>query len=494
MAKPRYLAFDIGAESGRGFVGTLADGRLVVEEIYRFPNGPVTVQGTLYWDVLALHQHLLAGMREYAARFGPEVAGIGIDTWGVDFGLLAHDGSLLQNPVAYRDKRTAGMLDELAARMPLAEVYAHTGMGPSQIVTACQLLSLRIHQSPLLDAASKLLMMPDLLAYLLTDVPRCERTNAASTQLYDLQAGEWSREIVRALGVPERLLPELTDPGTLLGELRDDIKAAVGLRKAPVIAPCTHDTPSAVAAVPGEGEHWAFICTGTWSVVGALSDRVITSPEALDDGLVNELTLQEYFLCRNMTGLWLLQQARAGWAAAGTPYPYEDLVRLAEAAPPGRALIDPTDPLFLAPPDMLQAIREYCARTSQTPPNEPGEVTRAILESLALSYRQTLERLARILDREFRTIHLVGGGCRNSLLCRLTADATGLPVIAGPMEATVRGNLLVQAYALSALSSPAEIRQVVRQSTVLDTYEPRDTAYWDSRYTEYLRLSATLSS
>ncbi|MGD1101067.1 MAG: rhamnulokinase family protein [Terriglobia bacterium] len=488
MDSSRFLAFDLGAESGRGVVGSLAGGELALEEIHRFVNEPVEVCGTLHWDVLALYGHLLKGMRAYVGRFGDGVEGLGIDTWGVDFGLLGQDEKLLQNPVHYRDRRTEGVLEAVPGKMAPEELFRCTGMPLSPVNTSVQLLSLRLRQSPLLAYAKTLLMMPDLFAYFLTGQVGCERTNAISTQLYDPRKRQWSEEAFKKLDLPRSIMPPLLDPGTVVGELAESVRRSVGLKRSGVIAPCTHDTASAVAAVPGQDHDWAFISSGTWSVVGALTDECWTSPEVFSAGFCNEITVGSFFVCRNIMGLWLLQQTRHAWSQTGEAHSYDELVRLATSVPMGTGLVNPDDPRFLAPKDMSEAIREFCARTSQREPQGPGEEARCILESLALSYRKALEDLGRILQRRFRVLHVVGGGARNGLLCQLTANATGLPVVAGPVEATVAGNVLVQAMATRYLSTPAEIREVVRRSTKLTEYEPRDQALWEDRYGTYLQI------
>ena len=367
-------------------------------------------------------------------------------------------------------------------------MFRRTGMTLLPINTSLQLLSLRVNQNPVLDHASTLLMMPDLLAYFLTGRKCCERTVAITTQLYDPWKRRWNEEVVGKLDLPLSLLPELVDPGTILGELLGSVGEQVGLKRGVVIAPCTHDTASAVAAVPAQGVDWAFLSCGTWSVVGALTPEVVTSPQAFAAGVFNELTLQSYFPCCNIMGLWLLQQARATWKREGELYSYEELVRLAEQAPEGGPVINPDAPNLLAPQAMPQSIREYCVQTKQRIPHGVGETTRCILESLAFAYRQRLEQLAAMLGRTFQVLHLVGGGSKNSLLCQLTADATGLPVLAGPSEATVAGNVMLQALAKGCVSTPTEIREVVRRSTELVEYEPRDTRRYQERYGEYLRL------
>jgi rhamnulokinase len=331
-------------------------------------------------------------------------------------------------------------------------------------------------------------MMPDLLAYFLTGRKCCERTIAITTQLYDPWERGWSGDVIRKLDLPWSLFPELVDPGTILGKLLGPVSGSVGLKEALVIAPCTHDTASAVAAVPAQGGDWAFLSCGTWSVVGALTPEVVTTPQAFAAGVFNELTLQSYFLCRNIMGLWLLQQARACWEREGEIYSYEELGKLATKAPEGGPLINPDAPRFLAPQAMPQSIREYCAQTRQRIPQSVGETTRCILESLAFAYRHRLEQLAAMLGRTFQILHLVGGGSKNALLCQLTANATELPLLAGPSEATVAGNVMVQALARGCVSTPAEIREVVRRSSELVEYEPRDMRRCQERYGEYLHL------
>ena len=484
----RFLAFDLGAESGRAVVGTLQDGRLALEEISRFPNEPVAILNTLHWDVLALHNNILKGLREYSRRYGDVVEGVGIDTWGVDFGLLSPCGELLQNPVHYRDRRTEGMLEEARARITPEEIFRRTGMSLMSFNTSVQLLSLRVNRNPVLDYASTLLMMPDLLAYFLAGRKCCERTAAITTQLYDPWEGGWNEEVIRKLDLPLPLFPELVDPGTIVGELLGSVGEKVGLKRGVVIAPCTHDTASAVAAVPAQGGDWAFLSCGTWSVVGALTPEVVTSPQAFAAGVFNELTLRSYFLCRNIMGLWLLQQTRATWEREGETYSYEELGKLAGQAPGGGPVINPDAPRFLPPQDMPQSIMEYCAQTKQRIPHGPGETSRCILESLAFAYRHRLEQLGAMLGRTFQVVHLVGGGSKNSLLCQLTANVTGLPVLAGPSEATVAGNVMVQALAKGYVTTAAEIREVVRRSTEPVEYEPRDTRRYQERYGEYLRL------
>ncbi len=505
MTNHRFLAFDLGAESGRAVVGTLADGQLGLEEIHRFPNEPVEIAGTLHWDILSLYSNVLKGMRVYAERFGAEVESLGIDSWSVDFGLLAADEGLLANPVHYRDYRTDGMVEIAEQRTSLLRLYELTGMSPNQIHTAFQMLSMREQESPLLPVAATFLMIPDLLAYFLTGEKVCERTNAIHTQLYDPRTGEWCSEVFSALDLPRGIMPPPVDPGTQVGTLRESVQRATGLGAVPVVAPCTHDTGSAVAAVPfgptppalragtppgtggAERGSAAFLSSGTWSVLGALTPEPVTTPEAYAARMNNELSL-DFFVCRNIMGLWLLQECRRVWEREGQAYSYEELVRLAEEAPAGGPVVFPDAPEFLAPSDMPAAIRAYCQATGQAPPEGVDATVRCILESLALSYRQGLEQFTRILGHDFQVVHVVGGGSQNTLLCQLTADATGLPVTAGPVEATVAGNLLVQALAGGFLADVSELREVVRASFKPVAYEPRKNEALEGQWERYGEL------
>ena len=484
---PRFLAFDLGAESGRAMVGTLQDDRLTLEEIHRFPNEAVQVRGSLHWDLLWLYNNLLKGMREYVRRYGPQVESVGLDSWSLDFGLLDGPGALLGNPYQYRDARTEGMVELAAERLDPLRLYELTGISPNRIHTVFQLLAMRRAQSPALAAARTFLMIPDLLGYFLTGERVCERSNAIHTNLYNPRTRQWAPEVFSALDLPLEIMPPLVDPGTVVGPLSAEVCGLTGLAAAPLVAPCTHDTGSAVAGVPASGEDWAFLSSGTWSILGAMVAEPLTTPESLAARVNNEMSLS-LFVCRNIGGLWLLQRSRVAWEQQGQSYSYEDLVTLARQAPPGGPVVYPDAPDFLAPPDMTVALREYCLRTGQTPPDSVGATVRCVLESLALCYRHELEQFRRLLGRDFGAVNVVGGGSRNALLCQATADATGLPVLAGPVEATVAGNVGVQALARGHLGSEQEIRDLVRRSFEPVTYEPGDPAYLDDQYEKYVGL------
>ena len=468
----RLLAVDFGAESCRSVLGMFDGERLTVEEIRRSPNRPVEVAGSLCWDILRLFADTLEGIRS-AGR----VESIGIDTWGVDFGLLDRAGNLLGNPVHYRDRRTEGMLDEALRRVSREEIYERTGIQFMPINTLYQLMALVTSRDPQLEVADRLLTIPALLGYWLTGRQADELTAATTTQCYDPRAGAWAADMLTKLGIPARVFGEVVQPGTVLGAPRHDL----GIPATRVIAPGTHDTASAVAAVPfNKREQAAYISSGTWSLVGVELGHPLISPEAMEANLTNEGGVGgTYRLLKNVMGLWLLQECRRVWSAKGADMPYEDLLRLAEMAPPFAAVIDPDDGRLLRPGDMPSRLVELAAQKGQPIRDEPGVIARCILESLALKYRRTIEQLERVSRLKIGTVHVVGGGSSNQLLCQMTADACGRPVIAGPIEATATGNILVQAIALRLVSSLEQAREVVRQSVRLQIYEPKSTGQWD---------------
>jgi rhamnulokinase len=475
MATQTVLAIDLGAESGRVMAVRYDGGGLRVEELHRFPNTTVSVGGTLYWDFLRLWADIQAGIGRGMA-LGP--ASLGVDTWGVDFALLDARGELIGNPVHYRDRRTDGMMDYVFARIDRARVFERTGIQFMPINTLYQLASLAARQSPQLAIARTFLTAPDLLNYWLTGAKVCEFTNATTTQLFDPRAGDWAGEILDALDIPRAIFPEVIQPGTRLG-------AYQGI---PVIAPACHDTGSSVAAVPARAPRYAYISSGTWSLVGLEVGAPVIDAAALAANVTNEGGVAgTYRLLKNVMGLWIVQQCRATWAAQGADYSYADLAALARAAPPLRSLIDPNDARFLPPGDHPRLVRELCAERGQPVPQTHGEIVRCVLESLALAYRDVLETLRGLTGQAAEVIHVVGGGSRNELLCQVTADAAGLPVVAGPVEATVLGNALVQLIALGELAGIAEARELVAGMGELRHYQPRDTALWDAAHARYRR-------
>jgi rhamnulokinase len=482
MATKKLLAFDLGAESGRGVLGLFDGQRLRLEVVHRFPNGPVRTLDTLHWDALRLHSEILAGLRKCAMDQGG-VDSVGIDTWGVDFALLGRGGTLLGNPRHYRDPHTETILDETFARLPRSDLFHQTGIQFMRFNTLFQLLALQRDRSPLLEVAETLLFMPDLFHYFLTGIKVNEYTNASTSQMLAPSTRSWAYDLIDRLNLPRRILGTIVQPGTILGPLRTAVASDTGLTPVPVIAPATHDTGAAFAAVPAGGGTWACISSGTWSLMGA----EIASP------LVGDLVLKYNFtneggvggtirFLKNIMGLWLVQECRRTWERAGKTYTYDELMSLAEAAPPFASVVDPDHASFILPSSMPQALADFCNRTGQATPVQPGAVVRCALESLALKYRWVLERLEEILGQRLDIIHIVGGGSQNTLLCQLTADACNRPVLAGPVEATAIGNVLVQALGLGLLGSLAQAREVVRQSFDVRTYEPREPERWEEAY------------
>jgi rhamnulokinase len=490
-----YLALDLGAESGRGLLGKFDGERLALDELHRFPNGPVKMLDTLYWDAPRLFDEMKTALRKALAT-GATLEGMGIDTWGVDFGLVGRGDTLLGNPVHYRDARTEGMQAEAFARIPRARIYTLTGLQFLPFNTAYQLLAMRLARSPILEMAETLLLMPDLFAWLLTGRRAVERTNASTTQLYDPMAGGWSTELCDALEIPNAILPDLIEPGTEIGPLLASVAEEVGLsRPLTVIAPGTHDTASAVAAVPAVGKKpgappdWCYLSSGTWSLLGVEVPRPVITSETLKYNFTNEGGVAGTTrLLKNIMGLWLVQECRRTWARSGNDLSYDDLVARAAAARPFTALIDPDDPSFLAPGDMPTRIAAFCQKTCQSPPGDEGETIRCAFESLALKYRWTVERLESILGSPICSIHVVGGGARNALLCQFTADACGRPVHAGPVEATAAGNVLLQMMAWGRIGGLADARAVVARSFPMVAYEPRDTAAWTEAAARFSKL------
>ncbi|HXG09360.1 MAG TPA: rhamnulokinase family protein [Gemmataceae bacterium] len=484
----RLLAFDLGAESGRGVLGLFNGRQLRLEVIHRFPNGPVRTLDTLHWDVLRLYSEMLAALRKCAAD-GHSLDGLGVDTWGVDFALLGRGNTLLGNPRHYRDPHTETIMEEAFARVPRAEIFRQTGLQFMRFNTLFQLLALQRDRSPLLDVAESLLMIPDLFHFFFTGVKVNEFTDVSTTQMYDPTARTWAYDLIKAFGLPAKILGTIVPPGTVLGPLRPSVAAETGCNPAPVIAPATHDTGSAVAAVPAQGTSWAYISSGTWSLMGAELPAPLINEKVQQYNFTNEGGVGGTIrFLKNIMGLWLVQECRRAWENAGRSYTYDDLSRLAEAAPPFVSLVDPDDPSFILPPNMPAALADFCRRTNQPAPQEPGAVVRCALESLALRYRWVLERLEELLGRRLDVIHVVGGGSQNGLLCQLTADACDRPVLAGPVEATAIGNVLVQAVGLGVLGSLADAREVVRQSFEVRTYTPTQPDRWHEPYQRFLRL------
>ena len=484
-----FLAFDLGAECGRGVLGRFDGEKIALEELHRFPNGGVRVLDSLHWDVLRLWSEMKNAL-SLCARRKEELKGLGVDTWGVDFALIGVDDSLLGLPYHYRDLRTDGMLDKAFDRLSREKIFSHSGAQFMQINTLYQLLSMVIRESPLLKVADTLLMLPDLFNLWLTGRKVCEFTNATTTQFYDPRQKCWSREICNAFDIPYGLLPEVVQPGTQIGTLLPTVSDDTGLGEIPVTVPGSHDTASAVAAVPAQTENWAYISSGTWSLMGIEAPDPIISDQILSLNFTNEGGVADTIrFLKNVMGLWLLQECRRTWARRGREMSYDQLMQLAADAAPFKTLVEPDDETFLSAGNMPSRIIEYCKRTEQTPPRDEGEIVRCILESLALKYRWVAEKLGLVSGSPIDVIHIVGGGAKNRLLCQFAANAAGVPVVAGPTEATAIGNIMVQAISAGLIDSISDARAIIRRSFELQTYEPEDSEQWDSAYERFLAIS-----
>jgi len=485
-------AVDLGAQSGRVALGRFDGERLSVSEVHRFPNIPVRTRGTLQWDILRLYQDVLEGLRA-AGRAASRVDSIAVDSWAVDFGLLDRAGRLLGNPVHYRDARRAAAFDGVLARVPARELYERTGIQLLPINTVFELAAMASEHDPALAAADALLLVPDLLHYWLSGARTSELTNATTTQCFDPRAGRWDAELLARLEIPAGLMPEVVSPGTQLGALAADVAVETGLDSAAVIAVGTHDTASAVAAIPFRQPGSAYVSAGTWSLVGLEVAEPVIDDRTFAANLTNEGGVAGTFrLLRNINGLWLLHECRRAWALEGRDYAFAELVGLAQDAAPLRSLVDPDDPALTEPGDMPRRVRELCARTGQPEPEESGALARCILESLALKHAHAIQLLAAATGTAPAEVHVVGGGAQNEPLCRWTADAAGLPVLAGPEEATEIGNLLLQAMALGEIASLDEAREVVRASFQPAVYEPQDEPVWREARERFADLAPSL--
>jgi rhamnulokinase len=471
-------AVDLGASSGRVMLARVGPDQLTLDELHRFPNVPVQVAGTLHWDILRLYRDVLDGLGAVAAAAGGRLGGVGIDSWGVDYGLLDESGALLGNPVHYRDGRTDGVPEKVWARVPEADLYAVTGIQQLPFNTIYQLAAAA--GTPQLAAARTLLMIPDLLIYWLTGEAGAERTNASTTQLYDARRGEWAGDLIGRAGLPASLFPRLRSPGEVAGVIHPGLGEFGGHS---VIAVGSHDTASAVVAVPASGRDFVYISSGTWSLVGMELDAPVLTEASRRAGFTNEAGVDGRIrYLHNVTGLWLLQESMRVWAAAGRPVDLDELLREAAGLAPLTSVVDTDDPVFLPPGDMPARLAQACARVGDPAPAAPAEVARCILDSLALAYRRTIIAVQELSGRHAEVIHMVGGGVQNELLCQLTADACGLPVIAGPVEAAALGNALVQARTLEVAPHDIEgLRALVRQTQELRRFEPRgDQGVWAS--------------
>jgi len=490
---PVYLAFDLGAESGRLMAGRLQEKHPALEEIHRFRNGPVPVGDHLYWDILRLWEEMQTGLAKAGSLHGKDLASVGVDTWGVDFGLLAEDGALLGNPFHYRDPRTAGMAETASRVVPREELFSVTGIQPMDLNSFYQLLSMA--DTKTLAAADVFLNIPDLLNYWLCGRKASEWTIASTTQCLDAGRRDWAKDVLAKFNIPSGLFQSIVPPGTILEQLSPGVASRACCGRIPVIAVGSHDTASAVAAVPAADSKFIFLSSGTWSLMGVEAEEPNLTSRALEFGFSNEGGVNgKYLLLKNISGLWLLQECKRAWCAAQPQWTYDSLLCSAREASPFACFIPPGDARFLSPGDMPGRIQSYCRGTGQTVPQSIGEVVRCILESLAMEYRRTAEQLTELLGFSIPVIHIIGGGSRNQLLNQFAANATQRSVVAGPVEATAWGNVIGQAVAAGHLSSWEDGRQLARRIETLTWNYPAEGAAWEEAYARYAKLPAAPGS
>ncbi|MGI6745978.1 MAG: rhamnulokinase [Acutalibacteraceae bacterium] len=483
----RVLAFDFGASSGRAVLGVFDGEKITLNEVHRFPNEPVKVSDTIYWDVLRLFHEIKRGL--VAAQNEGGFDCVGIDTWGVDFGLLGKDGRLLENPVHYRDARTAGMIEKASETISLNRIYELTGIQFMEFNTLFQLLSLTLNRPHILENAQNMLFMPDLFNYMLTGKTAAEYSIATTSQMIDINTRGWSEEILKSFGINKKLLPQVVKTGEILGEIRPEICEELGINRAKVILVASHDTQSAVTAVPSTEKDFAFISCGTWSLFGTEVELPIINKRSKSFNFTNEggYGYTTAFL-KNICGLWLIQESRRQWNRSGEQYSYADLERLALESEPFKCFIDPDSPEFTAMGNIPERIREYCKRTNQSVPESVGEIMRCIYESLALKYRYVFDGLKNCTGKSYDKIHIMGGGTKDSLLCQMTADACNVTVQGGPVEATVLGNIAVQLISLGDIDSISTARSIIATGESLTTYYPNHTQALKEALSRFSRI------
>ena len=481
------LAFDIGASSGRAILGTLEDGKITMKEIHRFSNVPVMLNGTMYWDTLRQLHEIKQGIVKADKKY--EFESLGIDTWGVDFGLLDEHGELLENAVHYRDARTDGMIENAFTKIPREEVYEITGNEVATFNTIFQMNALKEKRPWMLERADKFLFTPDLFNYFLTGEKKSEYTMATTSSLYNLRERRWSDKIIDAIGLEKAMFPEIIPSGTVVGEIKPEVCEELEITPKKVIAVCSHDTQSATVAVPTQEKDFIFISCGTWSLFGTELDQPSIGPKSLELNVTNEGSYggKVNFL-KNVTGLWLIQESRRQWAREGKEYSYGELEALAHEAEPFQCFVDVDAPEFAAAGNMPRRIQEFCRKTGQKVPQTEGEIVRCINQSLALKYRNVLEKIEYCLDKKYNKIYMIGGGIQSKMLCQMAANANNMEVAAGPIEATALGNLAVQFMALGEIKDVKEAREIVARSENFTTYTPQEVKEWEAAYDVFKKV------
>ena len=483
----KILSFDFGASSGRAMLATFDGEKITMEEIHRFSNDTVIVNGTMYWDILRLFFEIKAGISKAVHAGGFDA--IGIDTWGVDFGLIDKRGRLLANPVHYRDTRTENIAEEVYKIVPSTEIYNRAGTQFMRFNTLYQLMYLKLYEPEILENTEKMLLIPDLFVYMLTGEMRAEASIASTTNIYDANKRDWDFELIEKLGLPKKIFPEIIKAGETAGYLSDEICEELGCKKVPVIAVCEHDTASAVAATPAESDDFVYISCGTWSLFGIESKEPIINDTVREMNFTNEGGFKDTIrFLKNIMGLWLIQESRRQWKREGEDVGFDTLEKEALACEPFKCFINVDDPMFETAGNLPCRVKEFCEKTGQYVPKTRGEIMRCIYQSLAMKYKYTFNGLEKIGQRKYDSINILGGGIKDTLLCKMTADACGVKVLAGPTEATVMGNIGVAYYALGEIEDFASLRKAVANSTDLKIYEPQNTKIWEEAYKEYLKI------
>ena len=485
MSEKVFIAVDLGAGSGRVIAARTDFTKLELEEVHRFGNPGTELPTGSYWNIVGLYRDILEGIRRAVEKHGDKIVSIGIDTWGCDFGLLDANGELIGMPHQYRDARFEGMAEAMHALMPEEEIFAHTGIKTNFYNTSLHLLAELKKQSPGLLHADRLLFVPDLLAYWLTGIKACELTVASTSQLINPATGDWAWEVIKALGLPEGVFGDLVPPGTVLGPVSEEVGAFIGLSGIPVVATACHDTAAAVTGIPMSRED-LWLSSGTWSIMGIESDVAITSAKALGYGFCNDFGVNgDIHALKNIGGLWLIQECKRQWALDGDDLGFGEMAKLADEAEPFTAFIDPDDISFASPGGMPDKIREWCRKTGQTVPASKGAVLRVATDSLALKYRVVFERFKCLTGREFSSLRAGGGGIQNEALSQATANALGIDVVAGPVEATSCGNVITQMVGMGALPDFKAGRELIQRSFDFKTFTPADGKKWDAAYDQF---------
>jgi rhamnulokinase len=492
MAEECYLGVDLGASSGRVMAGLFDGKKISLKELHRFPNGAINLGETLRWDLLGLWSEILHGMKRASETYQDSIRSIGVDTWGVDYVLMSDNEDFVSQPWHYRDERNRGIIEKADKIVSKREIFQESGLQFLEFNTLFQLLATKQTTPEILEQAKTLLMIPDFFNWCLSGKRVVEFTNATTTQFYHPAKSEWSYDLLNRFDIPTHFLPEVVMPGTELGPLRKSVSDQTGLKRISVVAPATHDTGSAVVSVPTTqtgSSNWAYLSSGTWSLMGIEVNQAVVNDLAFELNVTNEGGIDGTFrLLKNIAGLWLIQECKRSFEKNGKNYDYSQLAKMAESAKPFFALINPDDPSFLTPLDMPVAIQEFCRKTGQPVPEEEGQILRCAFESLALKYRQVLNGLEKLSGNKIDVIHIVGGGSQNRLLNQLTSNACGKLVIAGPMEATVLGNVMVQARTAGAISSLADIREVIRNSYDMEEFQPVDQQSWEDAFGRFLQI------